>query len=448
MEALHAEVQRLFAHVAQEQRRIPDDAVMPTLVGVLDLSRKLPRRDGPELRQCLQALHQRLKDRLPRSGAVEVVQLYWVLAQQRAFRSFLLPYLRKRLLDDRLLAALGGRDLSKLISAVAKLDLKDEELFQQIGLQAAQPAVVRTLDAQGLVNVLWGLTKLRVRSDTLLARLLQRAADPDIVASFTCQSIASLAYTLATLKRPDEPLLHLLAQRVCEPAVARGLSPQHTANLAWAYATLRVRALPLMAALEPHAARHAVQYRPQELANTLFGFATLAVPCPELLRAFASHLQTPGMASLADVPGIFPLTVSTVVWAYGQLGYDDPHFARHLRALVLQCYDRASPAQAIRCATGLIRLGQRDPELLEVLAARFAVRPADLLLLAEGEGGPAAAAASPLARLATADEAAEVVADRRPLRPRRKAGKAAALRARGGATKAKRPSTRRPKRAG
>eukprot|EP00913_Durusdinium_trenchii_P012176 g11437.t1 len=224
--------------------------------------------------------------------------------------------------DDRLrsLASKATRELvkwdklkkpqtmSKIVWAMAKLNLKLHKLVAQVSEEALQK--LPEFEPQQLVNLIWSYATLRTEELPLrqLAALDGRIAElaplgrtnlawavaklqvqswsiqelvcecRNSVPEMNGQNLANTSWAFATLREADEDFFNAVAK------VVRAQCQENLSNMAWAYAKVQIKRPEMMEAISESVQRVVNDMPAQGVANTVWSFATLNIRDDALMR--------------------------------------------------------------------------------------------------------------------------------------------------------------------
>eukprot|EP00441_Pelagodinium_beii_P002943 CAMPEP_0197701934 /NCGR_PEP_ID=MMETSP1338-20131121/123877_1 /TAXON_ID=43686 ORGANISM="Pelagodinium beii, Strain RCC1491" /NCGR_SAMPLE_ID=MMETSP1338 /ASSEMBLY_ACC=CAM_ASM_000754 /LENGTH=180 /DNA_ID=CAMNT_0043285695 /DNA_START=26 /DNA_END=564 /DNA_ORIENTATION=+ len=142
--------------------------------------------------------------------------------------------------EKQSLAGFQEQDLSTLTWGFASLRLRDESLFNAIGLEVAEK--LPTFSLPGIVCTLWSFASLRV-TPSFLDMAIHHLKFGRLADKLEPRGCSMLLWSLATLRShgPDVELFYYhLAERCILPRVQR-FHGQDISNCLWAFATARIQ---------------------------------------------------------------------------------------------------------------------------------------------------------------------------------------------------------------
>eukprot|EP00913_Durusdinium_trenchii_P006531 g6135.t1 len=222
-------------------------------------------------------------------------------------------------------------------SKIAQNDSRFPRLLQLLR------AKCKDLSAWGLSDASWGMAKMQCRDDEIFQRISLRAQE--IVQEMgdrrtlffpatsmrrstgpgrqdlDPQGLAIVAWSFATVGRKDEVLL----QRIAEEARSKldSFGVQNISNLVWANATLGLRADALHADLLRHSLARLDDFTTQELAIVNWAFTKLAYPVGDDWKA-ALRQRVLRLKEYA------PSELSMIAWALAMRGDYDPDLLAYI----------------------------------------------------------------------------------------------------------------------
>ncbi|CAK9021591.1 unnamed protein product [Durusdinium trenchii] len=276
-------------------------------------------------------------------------------------------------------------------SKIAQNDSRFPRLLQLLR------AKCKDLSAWGLSDASWGMAKMQCRDDEIFQRISLRAQE--IVQDLDPQGLAIVAWSFATVGRKDEVLL----QRIAEEARSKldSFGVQNISNLVWANATLGLRADALHADLLRHSLARLDDFTTQELAIVNWAFTKLAYPvgddwkaalrqrvlrlkeyAPSELSMIAWALATRGdydpdllayiaRRSMELMRSFTGQNLATIIWAIATISYkDDPSIDEFLRMALGAIIARAGEFQPLNIALiswGLAKLSFKAEAAFEAM---------------------------------------------------------------------------------
>ena len=171
-----------------------------------------------------------------------------------------------------------SQHLANLVWAFAKLNIKNEELFDLLTKEVSYK--IKDFDPQETANLAWSFAKLDIKNKELFELLGKEASYK--IKDFKPQAIANLAWSFATLSIKNIELFDLLIKEAfCK---IRDFNPQEIANLAWSFATLNIKNEELFDLLSKETFFKIKDFKAQNIANLTWSFAVLDIRNIELFE--------------------------------------------------------------------------------------------------------------------------------------------------------------------
>eukprot|EP00933_Yihiella_yeosuensis_P043044 TRINITY_DN37761_c0_g1_i1.p1 TRINITY_DN37761_c0_g1~~TRINITY_DN37761_c0_g1_i1.p1 ORF type:complete len:811 (+),score=145.95 TRINITY_DN37761_c0_g1_i1:34-2466(+) len=253
---------------------------------------------------------------------------------------------------------LSSWGISDTAWGLAKMQVRDEEIFRRVSLRAQQ--IIEELDPQGLALTAWGFATIGRQDDQLFAAIAQ--ASRKQLDKFGCQNISNMIWAYATLGiRSDAlhaDLLQESTRRLDE------FTSQELAIVNWAFTKL---AFPVGDEWK-HAFRTKVmrlkEYAPSELSMIAWALATRGEYDPDLMAYVARR----GMELMKSFTG---QNLATIIWAIATVSYkDDPSIDEFLRMALGAIIARSGEFQPLNIALiswGLAKLSFKADVAFEAL---------------------------------------------------------------------------------
>ncbi|KAJ1446586.1 hypothetical protein M885DRAFT_244102 [Pelagophyceae sp. CCMP2097] len=175
-----------------------------------------------------------------------------------------------RQMQRRRLGRFNSQELANTVWAFAKVDYKDQSLFDAVATEALKK--VAQFNAQELANTVWAYSKAGVDAYALYDAFAFEARFKII--SFT---------------------------------------PVALSTMVWAYARQRIRAPSLFDAVKRDAEIKVDRFNATELATTLWAFSTAEIDAPELYECFLEPAEK-------KMKSFNPHELASLVWAYSMAG--------------------------------------------------------------------------------------------------------------------------------
>eukprot|EP00873_Tetraselmis_striata_P037054 jgi/Tetstr1/457318/TSEL_043922.t1 len=263
--------------------------------------------------------------------------------------------------------SLAAMEMSNVVWGLAKLGLRSLAIDHLLDIVAAEAgARGGEFSPQGLANLAWGFAKLGIAGDEegfgvdgqrLLGRLSPHALR--LSHRMLPLDISHLTWALARIGHYDAKLLDAMALRAA--ATLDAFSAQAIANTVWGLASLGKYSAPLLDAVAAAAPRRLAEFSNQGLVNLAWSFAQLDYVSPKpLFRAVAREAD-------GRVGGMSPLGVASLVNSFADLYITDRRLFEAVDSTVQARLAEFKPQHAERLMTSYARLGYRSAAALPLL---------------------------------------------------------------------------------
>lgn len=260
--------------------------------------------------------------------------------------------------------------MSKIIWAMAKLELKLDKLVSQVSDEALQK--LPEFEPQQLVNMMWAYATLRTQEPPLR----QLGALQGRLNALAPLGRANLAWSVAKLMVRSWPIEELVTE--CRHAVPE-MNGQNLANTSWAFATLRVADEDFFDAVAKAVKAQCHDFAQQNLSNTAWAFAKVQIKRPEMMSAISQSVQRLGKMPAQGV--------ANTVWAFATLNIRDEPLMSSMRQILMQGMGKFQLQNVMNSTWAYAKLTCADSELMaqftsELMARRSSLAAGDLTVAA------------------------------------------------------------------
>ena len=199
-----------------------------------------------------------------------------------------------------------SQHLANLVWAFAKLNIKNEELFDLLTKEVSYK--IKDFDPQETANLAWSFAKLDIKNKELFELLAKEASCK--IKDFKPQEIANLAWSFATLDIKNIELFETLAIETSYKI--KDFNPQEIVNLAWSFATSNTKNIELFDLLAKETSYKIKSFKSQDIANLSWSFANLNITNVELFEVLVKE-------TFHKIKKFKSQDLTNLVWAFATL---------------------------------------------------------------------------------------------------------------------------------
>uniref|UniRef100_A0A0G4IFM4 RNA-editing substrate-binding complex 6 protein domain-containing protein n=1 Tax=Chromera velia CCMP2878 TaxID=1169474 RepID=A0A0G4IFM4_9ALVE len=254
-------------------------------------------------------------------------------------------------------------DLTCVVGALAKLEVRDPELFSLLARQAT--SLGNELDMGELASISWAFARLAFTDRKLFEftrkALVRRASE------CSPKDVVQLAWSMARLKEADEEVFKYTITPLVRASIGE-FEVRDLSTVAWAYSHAGIRDSDLFGDIGAALLPRVREFTPHDIATVSLAFADSRTPHKGILSALKRRA-----IELAHT--FSPLQLAKSVYGFGVSGITDAKLFHALCDQILERRAAVRPENAVQILAGLQEIEYLEhpvvPVLLEMCRERL-----------------------------------------------------------------------------
>jgi len=249
-----------------------------------------------------------------------------------------------------------GRDLSMIVNALAKVQLKHRKLFIEVAKETI--LIIDTFNAQDLANTVNAFVKLNYRHPKLFDSVAT-AAIP-IISTFNAQELANIVNAFARVNHPNPELFDSVATAAI--TIIHTFSAQGLANTVNSFAKVNHRNPELFDTVATATIPIIHTFNAQNLANTVNAFAKVNHRNSELFDKVAT-------ATISIIYTFKAQGLANTVNAFAKANHRNPELFQNVATAAIPIIHTFNAQELANTVNAFAKANHRSHELFDEIAA-------------------------------------------------------------------------------